>query len=213
MKITHQRKTWEEEFGEGYLKRNVYNPKELNDFYMKRFGISKDTMNDNFLTNIPKDAKILEVGTNIGNQLLHLQSQGFKNLYGIEIQDRAINYAKHRADNLNVIKGDALDIPFKDGFFDLVFTHGVLIHISPDNINNVLTEIYRVSNKYIWGLEYYADTYIDLEYHGQKNIMWKTNFAKLYLDTKDDLFLEKEEKLSYLNQPELIDQMYLLKKS
>ena len=145
--------------------------------------------------------------------MLHLQSQGFTNLYGIEIQDRAINYAKHRTDNLNIIKGDALNIPFKDGFFDLVFTHGVLIHISPENIHKVINEIHRVSSNYIWGLEYYADAYMDLEYHGQKNIMWKTDFAKLYQDTKQDLVLEKEERLSYLDQPKLIDQMYLLKKS
>lgn len=134
MEVTHQRKTWEEEFGEGYLERNVYDPDELNRFYKNRFGLTKDQINDRFLENVPKDAKILEVGTNIGNQLFHLQSQGFTNLYGIEIQDRAINYAKHRTDNLNIIKGDALDIPFKDNYFDLVFTHGVLIHISPQNI-------------------------------------------------------------------------------
>lgn len=213
MEITHQRKTWEEEFGEGYLERNVYDPTELNQFYLERFGYTKNQLNDDFLQNIPKDAKILEVGTNIGNQIFHLQSQGFTNLYGIEIQDRAINYAKHRTENLNIIKGDALDIPFKDGFFDLVFTHGVLIHISPENISNVVQEIYRVSNKYIWGLEYYADTYTDLEYHGKKNIMWKTNFSKLYQDIKQGLSLEKEELLPYLDQPDLIDQMYLLKKS
>ncbi len=212
MQITHQRKTWEEQFGEGYLERNVYGPKELNEFYNGRFGKTKDQLNDIFLKNIPKDAKILEVGTNIGNQLLHLQSQGFTNLYGIEIQDRAINYAKHRTNNLNIIKGDALDIPFKDNFFDLVFTHGVLIHISPENIEKAINEIYRVSNKYIWGLEYYAPTYTDLEYHGQKNIMWKTDFCKLYLDKHKDLQLEKEQKLPYLNQEELVDQMYLLKK-
>jgi len=212
MAITHQRRTWEDEFGEGYLQRNVYNPKELNEFYKNRFGYTKDQLNDDFLKDIPKDAKILEVGTNIGNQLLHLQSQGFTNLYGIEIQDRAINYAKHRTDNLNIIKGDALDIPFKDNFFDLVFTHGVLIHISPDNINKVLSEIYRVSNKYIWGLEYYAPTYTDLEYHGQKNIMWKTDFCKLYLDNFEDLKLMKEKIYKYIDNENLEDQIYLLKK-
>jgi len=211
MVITHQRKTWEEEFGEGYLERNVYNPKELNDFYLQRFGISKDTMNNNFLQDIPKDAKILEVGTNIGNQLLHLQSQGFTNLYGIEIQDRAINYSKNRTNNLNIIKGDALDIPFKDNYFDVVFTHGVLIHISPENITTAINEIFRVTNKYIWGLEYYADTYTDLEYHGQKNIMWKNNFAKLFLDTHSDAVILSEKKYQYLDNPSLEDQMYLLR--
>ena len=212
MDITHQRKTWEEQFGEGYLERNVYNPTELNNFYNTRFGYTKDQLNDDFLKEIPKDAKILEVGTNIGNQLFHLQSQGYTNLYGIEIQDRAINYSKHRTDNLNIIKGDALDIPFKDNFFDVVFTHGVLIHISPDNIKKVLQEINRVSNSFIWGLEYYAETYTDLEYHGQKNIMWKTNFAKLYTDTVNNLELKKEKKYQYLQEQHLEDQMFLLKK-
>jgi len=213
MKTTHQRQTWEEQFGEGYLERNVYNPQELNSFYQDRFGYTKDKLNNDFLSTIPKDAKILEVGTNIGNQLFHLQSQGFTNLYGIEIQDRAINYAKHRTDNLNIIKGDALDIPFKDNYFDLVFTHGVLIHISPENILKAIDEIYRVSNQYIWGLEYYAEKYTDLEYHGKKNLMWKTNFAHLYQENKKDLTLKKEERLSYLEQPKLVDQMFLLKKS
>jgi pseudaminic acid biosynthesis-associated methylase len=212
MEITHQRKTWEEEFGIGYLERNVYNPKELNDLYQSRYGFTKDQLNKKFLQDLPKDAKILEVGTNIGNQLFHLQSQGFTNLYGIEIQDRAINYAKHRTNNLNIIKGDALNIPFKDNFFDLVFTHGVLIHISPTNINKAISEIYRVSNNFIWGLEYYAPQYTDVEYHGQKNIMWKTDFCKLYMEQFTNLTLIKEEKYSYLENHSLVDQMYLLKK-
>ncbi|MBD3842123.1 MAG: methyltransferase domain-containing protein [Campylobacterales bacterium] len=212
MEITHQRKTWEDQFGEEYLKRNVYNPKELNELYNNRFGFTKDQINDQFLKDIPKDAKILEVGTNIGNQLFHLQSQGFTNLYGIEIQSRAINYAKHRTDNLNIIKGDALDIPFKDNYFDVVFTHGVLIHISPANINKVLDEIYRVTKKYIWGFEYYAPVYTDLEYHGQKNLMWKTDFCRLYQEQFPTLNLIKEQKYKYLTDANLEDQIYLLSK-
>ena len=212
MEVTHQRKVWEEEFGKEYLERNVYNPKELNKLYMDIYGYSKDNLNNDFLQNIPKDAKILEVGTNIGNQLFHLQSMGFTNLYGIEIQDRAINYAKHRTDNLNIIKGDALDIPFKDGYFDLVFTHGVLIHISPENIDQVQSEIFRVSSKYIWGLEYYASNYTDLEYHGQKDIMWKTDFCNLYMNNFKNLSLVKEQKFTYLNDSTLEDQMFILQK-
>jgi len=53
---------------------------------------------------------------------------------------------------INIIHGVADDIPFKDGYFDMVFTSGVLIHISPGNINRVLDEIYRCSREYIWDL-------------------------------------------------------------
>jgi pseudaminic acid biosynthesis-associated methylase len=212
MEITHQRKTWESEFGEDYLQRNLFNPEQLDNLYLSRYGISKTNLNNDFLKDIPRDARILEIGTNIGNQILHLQSMGFTNLYGIEIQDRAINFAKHRADNLNIIKGDALDIPFKDNFFDVVFTHGVLIHISPENINNVLKEIYRVSKKYIWGLEYFAEEYTEIEYHGKSSLMWKTDFLKLYKTNFNDLETVKEKRLHYLENDELIDQMFLVEK-
>jgi len=74
------------------------------------------------------------------------------------------------------------DIPFKDGYFDMVFTSGVLIHISPGNINRVLDEIYRCSREYIWGFEYYADDYTEVNYRGHESLLWKTNFPKLYLD-------------------------------
>lgn len=212
MQVTHQRKTWESEFGKDYLQRNLFNPDELENLYINRYGFSKTQLNNDFLNDIPKDAKILEVGTNIGNQILHLQTMGFTNLYGIEIQDRAINFAKHRADNLNIIKGDALDIPFKDNFFDVVFTHGVLIHISPENINSVLKEIYRVSKKYIWGLEYFAEEYTEIKYHGQDSLMWKTDFMNLYKTNFENLEVIKEQKLPYLENSNLVDQMFILEK-
>lgn len=94
MEKNFQRQTWEDEFGKEYLQRNIYTPKHLDEFYENRYTLSRTDLNNRFLKNINKDAKILEVGTNIGNQLLHLQSMGFKNLYGIEIQERAINFAK-----------------------------------------------------------------------------------------------------------------------
>ncbi|AXX88357.1 methyltransferase [Malaciobacter marinus] len=212
MEKNFQRQTWEDEFGKEYLQRNIYTPKHLDEFYENRYTLSRTDLNNRFLKNINKDAKILEVGTNIGNQLLHLQSMGFKNLYGIEIQERAINFAKKRADNLNIIKGDALDIPFKDAYFDLVFTSGVLIHISPDNINFAIDEIYRVTNSYIWGFEYYAKEYTDLMYQGNKNLMWKADFMKLYKERKKDLVKLDELKVSYTDDKNLIDQMFLLQK-
>lgn len=212
MEKNFQRQTWEDEFGKEYLQRNIYTPKHLDEFYKNRYTLSRTDLNNRFLKNINKDAKILEVGTNIGNQLLHLQSMGFENLYGIEIQERAINFAKKRADNLNIIKGDALDIPFKDAYFDLVFTSGVLIHISPDNINFAIDEIYRVTNSYIWGFEYYAEEYTDLMYQGNKNLMWKADFMKLYKERKKDLVKLDELKVSYTDDKNLIDQMFLLQK-
>ncbi len=205
----YQKKTWEGEFGEDYLNRNIY---DIDILYTENYGVSKTLINNEFLKNIPKDAKILEVGTNIGIPLKHLQDIGYTNLYGIELQPRAIEYSKKNFENLNIIKADALDIPFKDNYFDLVYTHGVLIHISPANISKALQEIYRVSKSYIWGLEYYAEIYTEIEYHGEKNLLWKTNFMALFLNEFKDLKKIKEKKYTYLKDANLQDQVYLLKK-
>lgn len=118
---------------------------------MKRYGKTRSEINRVFLENLEKDIRILEVGSNIGLQLDLLQKMGFKYLYGIEINEEAIEISKQLTRNIFITKGSAFDIPYKDNYFDLVFTSGVLIHIAPQDIKEALKEIYRVSKKYIWG--------------------------------------------------------------
>jgi pseudaminic acid biosynthesis-associated methylase len=209
---TYQIKKWESEFGKEFIERNTFSPEELDKSYFDRYGITKTEMINIFLKELPKNAKILEVGTNIGNQLIHLQKMGFTNLYGIEVQENAINYSKQRADNLNIIKADAMDIPFKDDYFDLVFTNVVLIHIPPNILDKVLSEIIRVSNSYILGLEYYSEKCEEISYRGEDNLLWKNDFLKAYTQVENSLTLIKEKKYSYKENDSLIDNMFLLKK-
>jgi len=196
-KNTDQMKKWRGRFGKEYTKRNVSTLKKINKNYKDEFGITKTEMYKAFIGKLDKSIKILEVGSNIGNQLLILQKLGFKNLYGIEINKYAIEEARLRLNNINIIDGSALDIPFKDNFFDLVFTSGVLIHISPRDINLVIKEIYRCSKNYILGYEYYADKYTEVIYRGNKNLLWKTNFSRLFLNKFPKLRLIKRRILKY----------------
>ena len=136
---------------------------------------------------------------------------GFKNLFGFEINDYAIELSKQRTNNINIIQGSAFDIPFKNEYFDLVFTSGVLIHIAPHDINLVLNEIYRCTKKYIWGFEYYEEKYAEIIYRGEKDLLWKANFPQLYLNLFENIKLIKEKKIKYLNNDN-IDVMLLLKK-
>ena len=141
-----------------------------------------------------------------------LKTNGYSNLWGIELQDYAVEVARKRTSGFNIVKGTAFDIPFKDNFFDLVFTSGVLIHISPDDIDKVLDEMYRCTNKYIWGFEYYnPDGYLTVTYRGNDNLLWKTNFSKLFLDRFSDLKLVHTKIVKYTNNDNL-DLMYLLEK-
>ncbi len=206
-----QEKKWKGKFGESYFKRNPSSIKDMDKLYKINFGITRTELNNEFLKRISKTTKILEVGCNVGSQLLFLQKMGFSGLYGIELNRDIVEASKLITKNINIIQGSALDIPFKDEYFDLVFTSGVLIHISPKNIKKAIAEIYRCSKKYIWGFEYYAEKYTEIEYRGNKNMLWKANFPKLYLEKLNNLKLKKEKKIKYLNSDNY-DIMYLLKK-
>ena len=210
-KISKQITKWKDKFGKEYTNRNALTLDELERMYENNYGLSRTELNNIFIGKLDHSIKILEVGSNIGNQLLLLQKMGFKNLYGIEINDYAVELSKQRTNNINIIQGSAFDIPFKNEYFDLVFTSGVLIHIAPHDINLVLNEIYRCTKEYIWGFEYYEEKYTEIIYRGNKNLLWKANFSKIYLSLFDDLELIKEKKLKYLNDNN-IDLMFLLKK-
>jgi pseudaminic acid biosynthesis-associated methylase len=208
---TKEMEFWSGDFGSEYTDRNSLTTEKLDLMYVELYGTPRSVMNGGFLSNLPRDIRILEVGCNIGNQLRCLQSMGFSNLYGIELQDYAVEKAKQTSKNINIIQGSIFDIPFKDQYFDLVFTSGVLIHVSPQDIDKALVEIHRVSNQYIWGFEYYSENYEGISYRGHSDKMWKTNFAKLYQSKFANLFLEKHELFPYLKEHN-VDQMFLLKK-
>ncbi|MFA5238566.1 MAG: pseudaminic acid biosynthesis-associated methylase [Phycisphaerae bacterium] len=208
---TKQASVWEGQFGKEYTDRNTLTPPQLDQLYKRNYGVSRTELNVEFVDSFDRSIKILEVGSSLGNQLLTLQEMGFKNLYGIEINRYAVQQSKTNTKDINIIYGSAFDIPFKDGYFDLVFTSGVLIHIAPTDVQKAIKEIHRCSREYIWGFEYYADSYTEVSYRGNSNLLWKTDFAKLYLNSFEDLGLVKEKKLKYLEN-ENVDTMFLIRK-
>jgi len=209
--ITEQIRMWTGTFGKEYTDRNAYTLEQMDELHKRNYGVSRTELNKAFLGDLDRSVKILEVGSNLGNQLLSLQKMGFENLYGIEVNSYAIEQAKANTKNINIIRGDVFDIPFKDRYFDIVFTSGVLIHIAPQDIKGALKEIHRCSRNYIWGFEYYADSYAEVSYKGHNNLLWKADFASLYLNSFDNLELVKEKKLKYLEN-ENVDTMFLIRK-
>jgi SAM-dependent methyltransferase len=77
-------------------------------------------------------------------------------LYGIDIDTDQIKDAKKFAKNndiiLNIIKGDMREIPFENDFFGLVFSYLSLVHLSKNDINRAIDEMFRVLQK--GGLSY-----------------------------------------------------------
>ncbi len=119
----------------------------------------------------------LEVGANEGFNLEYCM-ENFA--YGIDINLSAIYGAQERHNQ--VIYGSALDIPFKDNFFDLVFTAGLLIHIPPKDIKKAMEEIIRVSNKYVLAIEYDARVERERPFLGEMGITWERPYNNLYTE-------------------------------
>ena len=209
---TRQEKVWDGEFGQEYNVRNNFDVASLDETYLKQFGVSRSELNKRFLDELPRDIRILEVGCNFGGQLLFLQDMGFTNLWGVELQWDAIELSKERGVNrVNIVQGSGYDIPFKDNFFDLVYTSDVLIHISPNNIGRIIKEMHRVSNQYLWGFEYYNDEYIEVKYRDNEDLLWKGNSPKIFQDNVSGLSVVKQEFVPHEGK-DLVDIMYLLKK-
>lgn len=211
-KLTKQMEEWASNFGSEYTDRNALSLQEMELLNRERYRISRTEMNSRFIGDLDRHIKVLEVGCNIGNQLLCLQKAGFNNVYGIELQSYAVELSKTRTKGINIIQGSAFDIPFKDCYFDLVFTSGILIHIAPDDIADVLDEIYRCTRQYIWCFEDYSEAYIQIDYRGHADLLWQTNFCKLFLDRFKEMRLVKEEHFKWSDNEDNVDSMFLLEK-
>jgi pseudaminic acid biosynthesis-associated methylase len=209
---TPQLEQWTGDFGRQFTDRNALTPAEMDARYAKEYGVARTAMNREFLDDLPRDSRILEVGSNIGNQLVFLQSLAFTDLWGVEAADYGLELARRRTSGMNLVKGSAFDLPFKDGWFDMVFTSVVLIHISPADVPRAMSEIYRCSRQYIWGFEYYADTLTDVPYRGKAEMCWKADFARRYMDLFPDLKLVKQKLYKYTSDDNM-DAMFLLEKT
>ena len=77
--------------------------------------------------------------------------------------------------------------------------------------DNALHEIHRCAKTWIWGFEYYAPKSTEIVYRGHRSLLWKTDFARTYLQQFPDLELVREERFPYL-QDANIDTAFLLRR-
>jgi pseudaminic acid biosynthesis-associated methylase len=157
---TTQLALWRSDFGRAYTDRNDRDKPERVDAWRRLLdGI------------VPSRA--LEVGCNVGWNLVYLERLGIPELFGIEPQADAVERARHRRPRFNILHGTAFDLPFRDGLCDLVFTSGVLIHIAPESLAVALDEIYRVSRRWIVAIEYDQPCEQEVRYRGHAAALWK----------------------------------------
>jgi len=69
--------------------------------------------------------------------------------------------------------------PWWSASFDLVFTAGVLIHVPPAEIDEVLRGMARVSRRWLLSVEYEADVETMINYRGQDDLLWKRPYGAM----------------------------------
>ena len=169
---------WSGDFGNEYLQRNQVTPEAINSRRKAFAEIFK-----NFETK-PKLESILEIGCNIGINMHALAKITDALLYGVEPNEKALDLAvKNGALHKNrAHKANLESLPFDCDTVDLVFTSGVLIHIPDQSLKQAVSEIYRVSRRYILTLEYFSPTTQAIQYHGHNDFLFKRDYGGLFAD-------------------------------
>jgi len=101
---------------------------------------------------ISNDAKFLDCGCGIGEFLNFLYQNEYKNLYGIDLSEKAITKIKEKYNSENFFSGNLTEIDsiFKGQKFDVVMSFDVLFHvIDDDDFEKVVQNMCQLSSKYI----------------------------------------------------------------
>ena len=176
---TEQEAFWAGNFGTEYIKRNQ--------------GGDLLASNLNFFTKALHDARnvknTIEFGANIGMNLQALRLlYPSMNLHAIEINADAAHELEQVIPVDNIYQSSILDwIPIRT--WDLALIKGVLIHINPDELNQVYDKLVAATSRYLMVAEYYNPVPVEIPYRGHADRLFKRDFAGEMLDKFSDLRL------------------------
>ena len=94
--------------------------------------------------NFAHEVRILDIGTRFGSFLAELESYGYKDCYGVDIDDAAILRGKQAHESIanKLSSYDGEHLPFDDNSVDVVTMFDVIEHIP--NVHLFLPEVSRV---------------------------------------------------------------------
>ncbi len=175
---TRQEKIWAGAFGDAYVDRN----RRLDQLAGKRHLFAR------ILARAPGVESVLELGANIG---LNLQAIGEllprARLAGVEINEKA-HAELARLPRVEAVLGSLFDFVPEEPF-DLVFTAGVLIHLAPERLAEAYDRLHAAGRRYLLVIEYYNPTPVEVPYRGERELLFKRDFAGEIMDRFDDLAL------------------------
>lgn len=176
---TEQEAFWQGDFGNDYTDRNRGSRLVASNaaFFSRMLGSTRNVH------------AVLELGSNIGLNLMALRQllpEG--KLSAVEINEKAASELKSNVPGVDLHLASILEFsPIST--WDLVFTKGVLIHISPEKLPVVYDLMHRSSSRYILVSEYYNPKPTEVTYRGHSGKLFKRDFAGEMLEHFPDLSL------------------------
>jgi pseudaminic acid biosynthesis-associated methylase len=169
---------------------------EQEDFWVREISSAYRADNDSFdmqssmvawqkmINSLPASEinSFLECGSNIGRNVgtLAVLAPGWE-ANVIEISAEALRICTERYQVSSAYNGSIKESNF-DKMFDLVFSCGVLIHISPEDLLETMQKMYNHSSRYILVAEYFSRTPESIVYRGELNKLFKRDFGKLFIE-------------------------------
>ena len=146
------------------------------------------------ITHLPRELKILELGSGVGRNLSVLYNEGFQNLNGIEISEKSLNvmrksYPELRESKIHHSPIESIIDILPDKEYDLVFTMAVLEHL-PYESDWVFPEISRICKANLITIE---DEYTKSKRHFPRN--YKEMFESLGFEQNDCYILTPRQGL------------------
>lgn len=115
-------------------------------YIMKRIGFDKYRE----VIENPKGMKVLDLGCGIGRHVVYCHEMGLE-AYGIDLSNVAVKEAQEWATRANIkdpakriVQGDIRNLPWENGFFRCVVSHGVLDSMSFSIAREACKDVARV---------------------------------------------------------------------
>jgi spore coat polysaccharide biosynthesis protein SpsF len=126
---------------------------------------------------------VLEVGCGIGQNLRWItQRVEAKSVTGVDINAKALRLLDRRVPGVRGVNAPARELPLADRSVEFVFTMGVLVHQPEETLDKVMSEMVRVSSRYVFCGEYYDANPVALPYDGNESALFRRDYGGLFLD-------------------------------
>ena len=170
---------WAGDFGDAYRERNANASNGRAPFW------------NDLLSRHPA-RRVREVGCNIGANLRWIMERvPPREVYGVDISEHALQHLRASLSSVNTLWSPARSLPFRDNWFDLVFTAGVLIHQPETTLPLVMAEVVRCARQYVLCMEYFSEATITVPYRGQSHALFKRNYGGIYQELFPELELRE----------------------